>query len=266
MVEDAACGWLVAQSAHAAEYAGWFGGAVLELDDARGVQLGGPPGASPTTPAPRHLAVVMYTSGSTGKPKGVLLPHSVIINLLHGIRSQYAASYKWIFGLSTTYTFDPFITKLFMCLGLLGGTCKLLADPTELFSLSPSEDVTHLGDVPSVMALARIPPSVKHVEVAGEALTQLTIDNMPPGVILYNRYGPTETVDVTARCVNNIVLPPRLASIGKPLPNVTCYVVDPSSTVSLLAPMLQPIGVWGELWLGGVQVATALRVGRLATG
>merc|ERR1712166_1729455 len=35
VVEDAACGWLVAQSAHAAEYAGWFDGAVLELDDAR---------------------------------------------------------------------------------------------------------------------------------------------------------------------------------------------------------------------------------------
>ena len=61
-------------------------------------------------------------------------------------------------------------------------------------------------------------------------------------------------------------LPPRLASIGKPLPNVTCYVVDPSPAAATLAPMLQPIGVWGELWLGGVQVATALRVGRLATG
>eukprot|EP00964_Phaeocystis_antarctica_P080099 scaffold49990_cov41-Phaeocystis_antarctica.AAC.1 len=97
------------------------------------------------------------------------------------------------------------------------------------------------------MALARIPPSVKHVEVAGEALTQLTIDNLPTGVVLYNNYGPTEmTVDVTARCVTDPELPPRLASIGKPLPNVTCYVVDPTSPTTTLAPLLQPIGVWGE--------------------
>ena len=51
--------------------------------------------------------------------------------------------------------------------------------------------------------------------------------------------------------------PKRLTSIGKPLPNVTCYVVDPdaSATSARSPPLLQPIGVWGELWLGGVQVA-----------
>ena len=65
--------------------------------------------------------------------------------------------------------------------------------------------------------------------------------------------GPAETVDVTARCVSDLQLPSRLASIGKPLPNVTCYVVDPDALPG--APALQPIGVWGELWLGGVQVA-----------
>eukprot|EP00964_Phaeocystis_antarctica_P040922 scaffold23421_cov64-Phaeocystis_antarctica.AAC.1 len=169
---------------------------------------------------PHHLAYVIYTSGSTGKPKGVLVEHKGVVNLLYGIQSQYTAAANLTFGLSTSYTFDPYVRKLFICLGILGGTCKLLADPTELFSLSLTEHVTHLGDVPSVMALARIPPSVKHVEVAGEALTQLTIDNLPTGVVLYNNYGPTEmTVDVTARCVTDPELPLRLASIGKPLPN-----------------------------------------------
>ena len=81
---------------------------------------------------------------------------------------------------------------------------------------------------------------------------------------MLNEYGPTETNAVTVIKVTRASR--GLGSIGKPLPNVTCYVVDPSSAASPLAPMLQPIGVWGELWLGGVQVATALRVGRLATG
>ena len=78
------------------------------------------------------------------------------------------------------------------------------------------------------------------------------------GVTLYNYYGPTETsVYATGKHVLRCQLPGRLASIGKPLPNVTCYVVDPatSTTTATSAPLLQPIGVWGELWLGGVQVA-----------
>ena len=139
MVEDAACGWLVAQSAHAAEYAGWFGGAVLALDDARRVleseaAAGVSSGAASAVVRvrPHHLAYVIYTSGSTGKPKGVLVEHGGVVNLLHGIQSQYSAAADLTFGLSTSYTFDPFVHKLFMCLGMLGGTCKLLADPTEL--------------------------------------------------------------------------------------------------------------------------------------
>ena len=78
------------------------------------------------------------------------------------------------------------------------------------------------------------------------------------GVTLYNYYGPTETsVYATGKHVLRCQLPGRLASIGKPLPNVTCYVVDPATytTTATSAPLLQPIGVWGELWLGGVQVA-----------
>ena len=78
------------------------------------------------------------------------------------------------------------------------------------------------------------------------------------GVTLYNYYGPTETsVYATGKHVLRCQLPGRLASIGKPLPNVTCYVVDSAmyTTTATSAPLLQPIGVWGELWLGGVQVA-----------
>ena len=76
-------------------------------------------------------------------------------------------------------------------------------------------------------------------------------------VTLYNFYGPTEaSVYATSKHVLRGELPSKLASIGKPLPNVTCYVVDPSSTTTATStPLLQPIGVWGELWLGGVQVA-----------
>eukprot|EP00964_Phaeocystis_antarctica_P106877 scaffold71671_cov50-Phaeocystis_antarctica.AAC.1 len=96
-------------------------------------------------------------------------------------------------------------------------------------------------------------PSVKHVRVGGEALTQSVLDHLNSGISLHNMYGPTEVTIQTHERRYECGQGPaeRLGSIGKPLPNVTCYVVDPTSPTATLAPLLQPIGVWGELWLGG---------------
>eukprot|EP00964_Phaeocystis_antarctica_P108522 scaffold73096_cov51-Phaeocystis_antarctica.AAC.1 len=273
MVEDAACGWLVAQSAHVVEYAGWFGGAVLELDDARrvpepevaagvGVGLGV---AAAARVRPHHLAYVIYTSGSTGKPKGVMVEHKGVVNLLHGARGRpYPQHVRY--GLSANYSFDLFQFGLFACLGALGGTAILLPDSLALLNLDGSCRITCIDDTPSVVGLANLPPSVEWVEVGGEALTSAVLERVSTSTTLYNGYGPTEA---SVACVGKLVLrmqptpclegmgetafvintrlSQRLGSIGKPLPNVTCYVVDPSSTTAATsAPVLQPIGVWGE--------------------
>ena len=255
MVEDAACGWLVAQGVHVAEYEGWFGGCVLALDDARRLAPTEPPPAAASHAAravvPADLAYVLFTSGSTGRPKGVMVPHAGVVNMLRGIHSHQPRDAAQVVGVSFNYVFDPFAYHLFLCIGSLGARCMLLSGSTALLSLEPSTHVTHLCDVPSVMSLARIPPSVRHVEVGGEALTQAVIDNVGAGRTLRNHYGPTEaSVLVTTRLVLG---PSRIASIGKPLAGVRCYIVDPEGAAA--APMLCPIGVWGELWLGGVQVA-----------
>eukprot|EP00964_Phaeocystis_antarctica_P080637 scaffold50377_cov90-Phaeocystis_antarctica.AAC.1 len=156
MVEDAACGWLVAQPAHAAEYAGWFGGAVLALDDARrvpepkseavGVGLGA---ATAARVRPHHLAYVIYTSGSTGKPKGVLVEHGGVVNLLHGAQSRPYPSVLNRLGLSSNYVFDIFVFHLFCGLGVLGGSCVLLQDSLALLELGETDNLTYLYDVPS---------------------------------------------------------------------------------------------------------------------
>eukprot|EP00964_Phaeocystis_antarctica_P031981 scaffold18087_cov58-Phaeocystis_antarctica.AAC.1 len=174
MVEDAACGWLVAQSAHAAEYAGWFGGAVLALDDARrvpeaeaagvGVGLGAAEPAARVRP--HHLAYVIYTSGSTGKPKGVLVEHGGMVNLLNGMKRRGYPPGSVRFGISMNYVFDPFVCGVFGTLAALGGACVLLQDNLVLLNLSTEGpiDLTHLNDVPSVVGIADIPRSVKWIE------------------------------------------------------------------------------------------------------
>ena len=106
-----------------------------------------------------------------------MVAHAGLVNTLHAIRHQYSPGVpRWVFGLSTTYTFDPFGRKLWLCLGLLGGCVVLLQDSLALLSLSSAMHVSHLGDVPSVVAQAQVPPSSKHIEVAGEALTQACVD------------------------------------------------------------------------------------------
>jgi acyl-coenzyme A synthetase/AMP-(fatty) acid ligase len=76
---------------------------------------------------------------------------------------------------------------------------------------------------------------------------------LPSSTAVFNYYGPTEVaIWATRREVLRDEVVRRLASIGRPLPNVVCSIV---SADDVRSQHLSPIGVWGELWLGGVQVA-----------
>ena len=151
-----------------------------------------------------------------------------------------------------------FTYNLFVCLASVGGAATLLESSLSLVTDASELSLTHLAEVPSVVAVASLPESTRHILVGGETLTAEVIEKLPPGISLNNGYGPTEmTCCASWKCVSRSDASERLASIGRPLPNVTCYVVDSATytTTATSAPMLQPIGVWGELWLGGVQVA-----------
>eukprot|EP00966_Prymnesium_polylepis_P291025 6721123-Prymnesium_polylepis.1 len=196
----------------------------------------------------------MYTSGSTGKPKGVMVPHVGVVNLLLGARLRYQQDMAAIFGVPTPYVFDVSVYNVFASLVVHCGVCRLLLDGTSLITLSADDPLSRVAAVPSILAIAQLPASVKCVEVGGEALTQKAVDNVCESIAIYNYYGPTEVaIWATRREVARHELPQRLPSIGRPLPNVSCFIVDPESP--LRSPLLQPIGVFGELWLGGVQVA-----------
>ena len=187
-----------------------------------------------------------------------MVPHAGVVNLLVGCASRQYPLGTTRYCVSSNYVFDPFVFGVSLCIGVLGGTCVLLRDSAALLAVDVATNVTCLDDVPSVLVAATIPLSVRWIEVGGEALTEAVIGRVNEAVRLYNGYGPTE---VSVECVGKEVVRPvasnRLASIGRPLPNVTCYVVDVAADAEggVPSPQLQPIGVWGELWLGGVQVA-----------
>ena len=155
-------------------------------------------------------------------------------------------------GLTNNYVFDMFSFNVFACIGVAGGTCVLLRDSLELASGTLPERLTYLSDCASVLSEVQIPNSVQQVETAGEALTQAAVDRVHNDVPLYNDYGPSETHISNSKLVIREDLPQRLASIGLPGSNVPSYVVEEGEPSALV---LSPIGVWGELWLGGVQVA-----------
>ncbi len=161
----------------------------------------------------------------------------------------------------TPYSFDVSVWELFW--PLMVGARLVIArpeghrDPRYLAEEIEAEGVTTLHFVPSMLAVfldvagssvART-GSVRRVICSGEALPATLADRFferfPSGVALENLYGPTEAaVDVTAwTCVPGATRVP----IGRPIDNVRIYILD-----ERLSPV--PIGVAGELYIGGVQV------------
>ncbi|MFE2723395.1 amino acid adenylation domain-containing protein [Kitasatospora sp. NPDC059327] len=206
--------------------------------------------------APEHPAYLIYTSGSTGRPKGVLVEHRAIVNRLHWMQEAYGLDATDRVLQKTPYSFDVSVWEFFW--PLITGATLVMArpgghrDPAYLADLIDDEAITTLHFVPSMLRAflaepLRPLPSVRRMVCSGEALPGdlVTAVHERIGCELHNLYGPTEAaVDVTAvRCE-----PGRPVTIGRPIANTRAYVLD-----AALRPL--PIGVPGELLLGGVQLA-----------
>ncbi|MFJ9952084.1 amino acid adenylation domain-containing protein [Kitasatospora sp. NPDC091207] len=206
--------------------------------------------------APEHPAYLIYTSGSTGRPKGVLVEHRAIVNRLHWMQEAYGLDATDRVLQKTPYSFDVSVWEFFW--PLITGATLVMArpgghrDPAYLADLIDDEAITTLHFVPSMLRAflaepLRPLPSVRRMVCSGEALPGdlVTAVHERIGCELHNLYGPTEAaVDVTAvRCE-----PGRPVTIGRPISNTRAYILD-----AALRPL--PIGVPGELLLGGVQLA-----------
>jgi amino acid adenylation domain-containing protein len=209
--------------------------------------------------APQSLAYVMYTSGSTGKPKGVEITHRSVVNFLDSMREQPGITEHDILLAVTTISFD--IAGLELYLPLLVGARVVIAsrevavDGTRLGQLLGASRATVMQATPATWRLL-VEAGWKGGKdfkalVGGEALPKDLADQLIAcGLELWNMYGPTETT-VWSTCAR-ISDTANGISIGKPIANTTIYILDAQQH-------LCPIGVSGELWIGGAGVALGYR-------
>ncbi|WP_282701797.1 non-ribosomal peptide synthetase [Streptomyces sp. CC219B] len=221
------------------------------------------------TAGPADTAYVIFTSGSTGRPKGVAVPHRGIVNRLAWMQDRYRLEPGERVLQKTPAGFDVSVWEFFWPL-LYGATLVVARpeghrDPAYLAELIQRERVTTVHFVPSMLGAFLGDPAasgcggLRRVVCSGEALPaelERRFFQLLPGVELHNLYGPTEaSVDVTAwEC--RPAEPSRSVPIGAPIRNVRTYVLDRA-----LRPV--PVGVAGELYLAGVQLARGY-VGRPA--
>ncbi|WP_426661101.1 amino acid adenylation domain-containing protein [Rhodanobacter aciditrophus] len=220
-----------------------------------------PPGwdALPTSaPAlavdPSSIAYVIYTSGSTGRPKGVAILHRAVANFLASMAERPGLHADDRLLAVTTLSFDIAVLELLGPLGVGGevvlATREQALDGSALAALLADHGVTLMQATPATWRLllqAGWQGSARFRALCGgEALApDLAAALLPRCAELWNLYGPTETT-VWSTCAR--VEPDQPIHIGTSIANTSVWVLDERRQPC-------PLGVPGELWIGGAGVA-----------
>ncbi|ULK97126.1 amino acid adenylation domain-containing protein [Bradyrhizobium sp. I71] len=255
IVDDAEPRVLIAEEAGRAIFPNGTFEIVDPEANASAVTTPGDPGGLVEGLTSRSLAYIIYTSGSTGRPKGVMVEHRGLVNLALAQRALFEVNSHSRIVQFASFSFDASIWEIVMA--LCSGASLFLAGPRE--HQDTSELLGYLTD--NAITHATLPPAMLHgradldrsaslrvLVLAGELPKTELIKGLPPGIAVFNGYGPTEATV----CATSWLRPPGfdgdVAPIGRPLPNARIYLLDRFG-----APV--PLGAMGEICIGGVGVA-----------
>ncbi|HEX6292373.1 MAG TPA: amino acid adenylation domain-containing protein [Herpetosiphonaceae bacterium] len=234
--------------------------------DRDGAQIAAAPSSDPDLAThPDQIAYITYTSGSTGTPKGIGMTHRALLNLLDwqlrhtdlqpGARTLQFAS------LSFDVSFQDLFSTWALSGTVVGISEDVRRDVVGLSQVLCAQAIERLF-IPAV-ALQQVAEGFRSVDaaacrlrhvIAGSEQLQLTpalveMFERLPECALHNEYGPSETHVVTAYDLPRATADwPKRPPIGRPIANTQVYLVDPQ-----MHPV--PIGVPGEVYLGGAQLA-----------
>ena len=226
----------------------------LWLDDpATAARIAACSPAGPTRARPGQLAYMIYTSGSTGQPKGVQITHGSVVNLVTALGTVLGAAPGSRVLQFASFSFDAAV--LDVAAALAAGAVLVIAaaadraEPPRLTALTRAAGIQAASVAPSLLALLN-PGELTAVTtlIVGSELVSAQIARVwGPGRRMSVGYGPTET---TVICCTGLVQPGVVGAppIGGPVANARVYVLDQQ-----LNPV--PIGVTGELFIGGAGVA-----------
>lgn len=209
------------------------------------------PSARELGATPDHPAYLIYTSGSTGTPKGIVVTGRNICHYLRSCNEVYGVTNHDVVFQGASVAFDLSMEEIWIPY-LVGATLfvatpQIIGETEALPDILEEAGVTVLDTVPTLLGvMPRDVKTLRMIILGGEACPPAIVDRWSrPGRVIFNGYGPTEATVVATIAE---VRPGQTVTIGKPIPNYTCYVV--SDALELLAP-----GVEGELLIGGPGVA-----------
>jgi amino acid adenylation domain-containing protein len=215
----------------------------------------------------RDAAYMIYTSGSTGLPKGAVVRHDGAVNHIYAQIEALRLDDRLCFLQSAPSSSDISVWQ-FLAPLLVGGRTVIVdletvSDAAKLFAAIRDEGVTIIELVPAVLRnlltelARRVPgeralPELRWMMATGEAVPPHLVNAwlaLFPEIPVVNAYGPTEASDDVTQSILEGPVPAETfaLSIGRPLANFQCYVVDRA-----LNPL--PLGIPGELTLAGIGV------------
>jgi amino acid adenylation domain-containing protein len=258
MLEDSGAPILVAEAATRAPWLTAPGRQIVMVDaDAAAIALRSD--ANPGVIAgPERTAYIIYTSGSTGRPKGVQVLQGGLTNFLLGMTESPGLRADDVLLAVTTISFDIAGLELWLPL-TVGARVELVERTTAGDGLALADRLRRSG----ATVMQATPATWRLLLAAGWAGTpglrifcggeglpgELAAQLLERGAELWNLYGPTETtVWSTVHRVTRADVDAATVTIGRPMANTQCYVVDGDRQPA-------PMGVPGELWIGGAGVA-----------